>query len=165
MLFHALFFTDNDFFCKKNACKHDKRKSCRKTHTKTGLVPVNTVMEKTNWRHLSHVRCADLLLKVMKQTNATKVLKLLYPWWMYSLWPIMKGCAYCCANTDDLHTHTYTCMHTHTYAGQAAARLSSPKIIRHQNEFSCCFFAPPPVHFIHVQALEILANAVNMHSS
>lgn len=59
---------------------------------------------------------------------------------------------------------TYTSTHTHTCTGQAAARLSSPKIIRHQNEFPC-FFSPPLVRFIHVLELGRLANAVNMLSS
>lgn len=43
------------------------------------------------------------------------------------------------SNTADLNTHARA--HTRiTYTGRAAARLSSPKIIRHQNEFPCFFF-------------------------
>lgn len=38
-------------------------------------------------------------------------------------------------HTQDTRTHK-----THTHTGLAAARLSSPKIIRHQNEFPCFFF-------------------------
>lgn len=64
-------------------------------------------------------------------------------------------CLPLCASTQQqwrptqTHTDTHICMHTHTYPGQAAARLSSPKIIRHQNEFSCFFsFFPPPPLFV-----------------
>lgn len=72
--------------------------------------------------------------------NATKVPRLLYLGWMYSLWPIMKGPAYRCASTQQHWRPTHTHIRTHTYTGQAAARLSSPKIIRHQNEFPCFLF-------------------------
>lgn len=76
----------------------------------------------------------------------------------------MKGPAYRCASTQQHWRPTQ--MHTHIkYTGQATARLSSPKIIRHQNEFPGFFCFLPLVHFIHVLELERLANAVNMLSS
>lgn len=147
-----------------------KGKRGKKTYTKARCGPVTYLEEKKkNFRYLSHVKCVDLLLKVLEQNNATKVPRLLYLGWMYSLWPIMKGPAYRCASTKQhwwpTHTHTHRDIHTHTYTGQAAARLSSPKIIRHQNEFPCFFFSPLLVHFIHVLELGRLANAVNMLSS
>lgn len=118
-----------------------------KTHTMERSVPV-TYLEKKNCRYLSHVKCVDLLLKVLEQNNATKVPRLLYLGWMYSLWPIMKGPAYRCASTQQHWRPTHTHTHTYTYTGQAAARLSSPKIIRHQNEFPCFFFLPLFVLFM-----------------
>lgn len=64
-----------------------KGKLCRKTFTEAGSVPV-TYLErgkKTQSRYLSHVKCVDLLLKVLEQNNATKVPGLLNLGWMYSL--------------------------------------------------------------------------------
>lgn len=109
-------------------------------------IPVSHSEGKKTCRYLSRVECVDFLLKVLEQNNATKVPGLLYLGWMYSLWPIMKGPAYRCASTQQhrrpphTHTHTQVHAHTYTYTGQASARLSSPKIIRHQNEFPCFFF-------------------------
>ena len=166
-------YSDNNDFCASQcACGHNERKVWRKNIHQGEMWPCYIFRgKKKNCRYLSHVKCVDLLLKVLEQNNATKVPRLLYLGWMYSLWPIMKGPAYRCASTKQhwRPTHRHTCahrdIHTHTYTGQAAARLSSPKIIRHQNEFPCFFFSPLLVHFIHVLELGRLANAVNMLSS
>lgn len=128
-------------YTRSNVCANIMKRKCmcrmcRKTYTKICL------SRKKKCRYLSHVKCVDLLLKVLEQNNATKVPRLLYLGWMYSLWPIMKGPAYCCASTQQHWWPTLTHTLTHTNTGQAAARLSSPKIIRHQNEFPCFFSLP-----------------------
>lgn len=71
-----------------------------KTYTKARSAPATYLDKKNECRYLSHVKCVDLLLNVLEQNNATKVPRMLYLGWMYSLWPIMKGPAYRCASTQ-----------------------------------------------------------------
>lgn len=92
-------------------------------------------------RWLSLAKCADLLLKVLEQNNATKVPRLLYQ----DVLIMAHNEGACCASTTEHRGPT----HTHTVQ---ATWLSSLKIIRHHYEFPC-FLLPPLVHFIHVLEL------------